>query len=255
VHVTLVPSATGEGSAEQQFLTTLLINDTVAIDAGSLGLYGRPAQQAQVKHLLLSHSHIDHLASLPIFLDTVYRGDGDCPTLYAGDSVLDCLRRDLFNNRVWPDFIGFSATQPPYLKLQRIEPGQALIVDGLRVTPVEVNHVVPTLGFVVEDAHAAVVFTSDTGPTEVIWEHANRLPHLKAVFMEVTFPDELAWLADRARHLTPALFAREAQKVKRPVTFLAVHIHSRQRAAVVEQLQALALPNLQITGPGVRYSF
>jgi ribonuclease BN (tRNA processing enzyme) len=255
VHVTLVPSATGEGAAEQQFLTTVLINDTVAIDAGSLGLYGRPAQQAQVKHLFLSHTHLDHLASLPMFLDTVYRGDGDCPTVYGSDAVLECLRRDLFNDRLWPDFIRISTTRPPYLKLQRIEPGQAVAADGLRITPVEVNHPVPTLGFIVEDAHAAVVVSSDTGPTEAIWERANQLPHLKAVLLEVTFPNAMAWLADLARHLTPSLFAREVGKVKRPVTFLAVHIQARQRALVVEQLAALALPNLQVMTPGVRYSF
>jgi ribonuclease BN (tRNA processing enzyme) len=254
VRVTLVPSSVA-GDPDLQFATSVLVNAAVALDAGCLGLYGTPAEQARVKHMFLTHSHIDHVASLPILLNNTYRGDGDCVTVYGSAAVLDCLRRDLFNDRLWPDFIRISAVRPPYLKLQQLEAGRPVEAAGLRVTPVEVNHAVPTFGFVVEEPGAAVAFPSDTGPTEAIWELANRTADLRAVFLEVTLPNEQGWLADLSRHLTPELFAVEVGKVKRAVPVIAVHIHPAYHAQVVRELEALGLPGVQVGRFGVPYQF
>ena len=94
----------------------------------------------------------------------------------------------------------------------------------MRVTPVEVSHVVPTLGFLIEDGDSAVVIASDTGPTEALWRLANQTPHLKAVFLEAAFPDAMSALAQIAKHLTPALFGAEVRKLARPVPVVAVHL-------------------------------
>jgi ribonuclease BN (tRNA processing enzyme) len=105
---------------------------------------------------------------------------------------------------------------------------------------------VPTVGFILEDADGAVVIPSDTGPTEEIWERANALPNLKGVFLETTFPDELGWLADVSKHLTPATFAGELRKLRRPVPVVVVHIKARYHRQVVTQVEALRLPNVSI---------
>jgi ribonuclease BN (tRNA processing enzyme) len=255
MRVTLVPSAVGVAGVARQFLTSYLLDDTVAIDAGSLGLYRTPRHQARVKHLFVTHTHLDHLASLPMFLENAYRGDGDCVTIYGSAAVLDCLRGDLFNDRLWPDFIRISAIRAPYLKLREVKPGEPVECDGLRLTPVPVDHVVPTLGLIVEGRGAAVAIPSDTGPTEEIWERANRVARLKAVFLEATFPNSMGWLATLAKHLTPALFGEEARKVKKAVRFIAVHLSPRARAQIVKELKALDLPDLEIGRPGKAYSF
>src|SRR5712671_5865099 len=89
VRVTILPSSIPEpGQPAQQYLTSYLLDDTVALDAGCLGLYRTPQVQARVRHLLLSHTHIDHLASLPIFLDNVYQAGPDCVRVYGSDAVL-----------------------------------------------------------------------------------------------------------------------------------------------------------------------
>jgi ribonuclease BN (tRNA processing enzyme) len=254
--VTIVPAeVTARGRPARQFLTSYLLNDSVALDAGCLGLYRSPRRQARVNHVLLSHSHLDHLASLPFFLDNVHDARHGPVQVHAGEAVLDCLRRDLFNDRLWPDFIRLSADRRPFLTLNVLEPGKAVELDGLRVTPVPVNHAVPTLGFVVEDGSAAVAFPSDTGPTEEIWRRAGDTPNLKAVFLEATFPDGMGWLADLARHLTPALFAREAAKLGRDVTWIAVHVHPRFRKQVMRELRALGMPNLRAARFGRPYHF
>jgi ribonuclease BN (tRNA processing enzyme) len=255
VQVTLVPSSVDARHPQQQFLTSYLVGDSVAVDAGCLGLYGTPQEQARVKHLFLSHTHIDHLASLPAFLTNTYSGDGDCVTVYGSDAVLDCLRRDLFNDRLWPDFLRLSEEGPPYLRLRQLQPEHPVECGGLRVTPVAVDHLVPTLGFVIDDGTAAVVVVSDTGPTTAIWEHANRTGNLKAVFVEVTYLDAQSRLAGLARHLTPALLARELRKLTKPVRLLVVHISPRSQQQIVQELEALGIPTLEVGKFGSTYSF
>jgi ribonuclease BN (tRNA processing enzyme) len=255
VQVTLVPSSVDARHSQEQFLTSYLIGDAVAVDAGCLGLYRSPAEQARVKHLFLSHTHLDHLASLPTFLANTHTNDGNCLTVYGSDVVLDCLRRDLFNDRLWPDYFRLAAGGPPYLRLVQLHPDQPVECAGLRITPVAVDHLVPTLGFLIEDAAATVVISSDTGPTEAIWERASRAANLKAVFLETTLPNAESWLADLAKHLTPALLAQEVRKLKKPVRYIIVHISPRSRRQVVQELEALGIPTLEIGMFGSTYTF
>lgn len=259
MEITIVPSSvSADEHVTNQYLISYLINGSIAVDAGSLGLYLGPDQQAKVRHVLLSHSHIDHIASLPIFLENAYEAKLDCVTIHGSADVLDCLARDVFNGRVWPDFIGMSDESPtPFLRLNRLESGRPVELEGLRFTPIGVDHLIPTLGFLIEDrSGSAAVIASDTGPTEAIWRAAGELPGLRAVFLEASFPDEMAELADASRHLTPALFAGEARKVARPgVALIAVHIKPRYRERIVAQLQALGLDGMEIGRFGEAYRF
>ncbi len=254
--ITVVPSAVSAVANDPLgYLTSFILNDTVAIDAGSLGFFQTAQDQARIRHLFITHTHIDHVASLPIFVENAYEGKADPVTIYACDPVLESIQKDLFNNRVWPDFIALSNPKAPFLKLQRIAPGQTIEVDGLRLTPVPVDHVVPTVGYIVEDDASTVVFPSDTAPTSEVWRQANTRSNVKAVFLEATFPNNLKWLADVAKHLTPALFAAEITKLQHPATFVAVHIKARYHRQVVDEMLALNLPNLIIGKGGTTYSY
>lgn len=256
MRVTLVPSSVGPSLSASQYLTSILINDDVAIDAGCIGFYRGPEEQSKIKHVFLSHSHIDHVASLPIFLNNILSMvQGHPVTVYGSEAVLGSLQSDIFNGRVWPDFIRISEQGEPFVHLQVLKSGAAVTIDGLRVTPIDVDHVVPTHGFLVQDPEGAVVFASDTGPTQAIWALANRTKNLKAVFMEVTFPNELQWLAEVSKHLTPALFGQEMAKLNRKVPVVAVHLHSANRDQVSYQLAELGMPEIQVGEFGREYTF
>jgi ribonuclease BN (tRNA processing enzyme) len=238
-----------------QFLSSYVFNDSLVVDAGSIGFWGL-AEQMRVRHVLLSHTHIDHLASLPVFLENVYNPAGNRPvTIHGSAAVLDGLQRDVFNDRVWPDFIGLTTPQTPFLQLALLEPYKPVELEGLRITPVPVDHTVPTQGFIVEDKDAAVVLSADTGPTEEIWRRANQLANLRAVFLEATFPNSQAPLARISKHLTPAMFALEAQKLKPGIPLLAVHLKAKHYDVVVRELKALGLANVIVAEGGKTYEF
>lgn len=251
MRVTLVPSAPPE---QPQLFSSYVINGVVAIDAGCLDRVGSLEAMTALKHIFLTHSHLDHLASLPPFLDAVYDGSGDCVTVYGSASVLECLRRDVFNNRLYPDFIQLSLTQPPFLKLRELVPGQTVSVEGLTITPVDVHHVVPALGFIVSNDQSTVVFSGDTGPTEALWREASRRANLRAVFMECSFPSSMEWLAELAQHLTPSRFVFERSKIPSNARIIVVHLHSRYRQVIHQELESLGLPGVEIGESGRTYA-
>ncbi len=227
------------GSDARQFLTTFLINDAVAIDAGCLGLLAPVELQQGVQHVFLSHSHLDHVATLPLFLDNVYAPGSKGPQIYAGPDVWACLRQDMLNERLWPDLERIADQDGRYYSAVELVSETPISVAGLTITPVAVDHVVPTLGFLIEDDRSGIIIASDTGPTDRIWELANRpsfRKKLRAVFLECSFPDAYEWLAEGSKHLCPKRFAGEIAKLTGDGDFLTVAVHLK--AALYEPICA-----------------
>jgi ribonuclease BN (tRNA processing enzyme) len=243
--------ASAPGRSPLQYLTTFIINDTVAIDAGALGLWEGPAEQASVGHVFLSHSHADHVCSLPIFITNVLDLRTAPVVVHGHAEVLDSLALDVFNGRVWPDFLRLVHRGAPALELIETQEARSSRVDGLVITPVPVNHPVPTMAHLVDDGEAAVVISTDSGPTHDIWRLAARVPHLKAVFLGASYPDEQQDLARAAGHLTTGLVGAEVDKMPAGVPVVAVHIKPSHHAEVVRQLHALGRERLSI-GEGNR---
>ena len=235
-----------------QFSASYVINDHVAIDAGPLGFMSIEAQK-RVKHVFISHCHLDHIGSLPIFIDNVYEHGPDCVNVYGSSSVIECLQKSFFNEHVWPDVLRLSQEESPFLRFVPLENLVPIQVNGITVTPVELDHVVPTLGFLIDDGDSAVVVVSDTSPTQQVWELANQSARLKCVLLEAAFPNSMAWLAEKAKHLTPELMYQEYRKLEATVLLIVVHIKPAFYEAVISELTALKLPLLEVSLPNREY--
>lgn len=241
--------------AGPQFAASYLIDDRVAIDAGPLGLMSSVEDQRRITDIFVSHSHLDHLATLPLLLDNVYRLGPECPRIHASQFVRDCLTRDIFNERVWPDLLRLSSEESPFLRFCPLAPEQVVALGHLSITPCAVNHPVPTFGFIVEDEIAAVAFVSDTGPTERIWELLKQQDKLKGLFLEAAFPNSMQWLADKTGHLTPATFLGEYRKLGREIPVIAIHLKPAYHEEIVAELRALSIPQLVIGESNAVYEF
>ncbi len=248
-----VVSSSVEG-AIQQFAATYIINDFLAIDAGSIG-FAELSRQKQVRYLLLSHGHLDHVGSLPIFIDNVYSQGPACPTVLASQHTLDVLKAHFFNDVVWPDVVRLSAEESPFVRFVALQDREPVTLENLVVTPIELNHIMPTFGFIVDDGTSAVAFVSDTAPTEAIWEQIQKNPRITAVFLEAAFPDSMGWLAEKAKHLTPTLFREQYLRAGRELPVVAVHIKPAFYDTVVRELQGLNLDKLVISQPNQIYQY
>jgi ribonuclease BN (tRNA processing enzyme) len=232
--------------SRRAYVTSFLINKTVAVDAGCLGFYGTPQQQEAVQHVFLTHSHADHTASLPIFAENAWTPAGNPLRVWGIPPTLDAVQRHIFNDIMWPDFIALSDKMPPYLHLCTLRPEVPVEASGLAITPIEVNHLVPTVGYVLSDGVGAVIIAGDTGPTTRLWEVAHQTAGLRAVFLEACFPNSMSRLAEVTFHLTPEMFRHEVAKMPSGIRVVAVHIKIRYREQVIQELYALGLPNLEI---------
>ncbi len=236
MRVRILPSAT-DGS-DQQFLTTFLLDDRVALDAGALGLHGTPCEQAKIANVVLTHSHADHVCSLPTFAMNVMDACGRRTVVWSHEPVLDSLRSDMFNGRAWPDFLTLMPLGEPVVQLRTVQPRVPFEIEGLRLTAIPVNHPVPTMGYIIEDADAAIVICTDSGPTDEIWDRARMLEKLTTVFVGVAFPDGCELLAEAAGHLTPGLLRERIAGLPRGVAVIAVHIKPARSRETVAQLLA-----------------
>lgn len=252
--VELLPSTVGEASG-RQFCNGAVINDSIAIDAGTLGLLWPLERQMQIRHVVLSHCHLDHIATLPLFLDNVYQEGPDCPQVYGGDHTLDALQRCVFNDQLWPDFVRLSAEETPFLKLHTLQADDTVRLDDVTITPILLDHVVPTFGFVCEDRNGAVALVSDTAPTRHVREILQRTPRLHAVLLEASFPNSHRWLAERSGHLCPEQFASQIAGLDDHVRIIACHLKPAHFDTIAEELAALNRPGLEIGVPGQVYEF
>jgi ribonuclease BN (tRNA processing enzyme) len=251
--IRMLPSAVaGRGD---EFLTTFIVNETVAIDAGALGFWGSLRGQQRVGHVFLSHSHADHVCSLPMFVTNTLEARVRNVVVHAHAPVLESLSRDVFNGRLWPDFLHPADGSGPLLDLEETAEARACAVEGLRITPIPVDHPVPTMAHLIDDGESAVVISTDSGQTDELWRVAARAPRLKAVFLGASFPEEEAALARVAGHLTPSQVDAELAKLGRNVPVYAVHIKPGHRQAVVDQLRRLSRPNLFIGQSRSSYVF
>jgi len=258
VKIQLLPSTfNGNGQATlDQRLTCYLIDDCVAVDAGSVAIALSDTQRQNVRDIIVTHLHMDHIASLPIFIDDLFASLKEPVRVHATQIVIDALERDVFNWNVYPRFSELTNQHGPVMKYLPITEGQEFQVAHLKVTATTVNHIVPTVGLVVSDSKTSVAFSSDTAETEAFWDVINRLPKLDAVLIEASFPNSMAKLAHVTRHFTPASLKTELQKLKHDgADILAVHLKPTYRATLVQELAELGINKLQVMEPGRSYTW
>lgn len=247
---------TRPGTREQmQLFTTFLVDGRVAVDAGNLAYALDDRQKAKVRHVVLTHTHMDHTASLPIFIDEIFNRLSSPLQVYALPESIATLRQCIFNGSMWPNFekIELLNGKGPALEFVALTPRVPLKLGKLSLTPFPVNHTIPTAGMLIEDNHAAVIYSADTYITDELWEVASATKHLKAIFVDVSFPNEMESLAGVARHLTPQSLHADLQKLKSNAKILCVHIKPPYRKQVIRQLKALRHPKVSVAEIGKPY--
>jgi ribonuclease BN (tRNA processing enzyme) len=258
VKIQLLPSSfdgQGQATADQR-LTCYLIDDCVAVDAGSVAIALTDVQRQKVRDIIVTHPHMDHIASLPIFIDDLFASLKQPVRVHATQVVIDSLERDVFNWNVYPRFSELTNEHGPVMQYVPIPVGEEFQVAHLRVTAVSVNHIVPTVGLLVSDERTTVAFSSDTAETEEFWNLLNRTPHIDALLIEASFPNAMAELAEVTRHFTPASLQQELKKLSHNgPDILTVHLKSTYREKLIEELKALGIPKLSVMEPGRTYTW
>ncbi|HTS01296.1 MAG TPA: 3',5'-cyclic-nucleotide phosphodiesterase [Thermoanaerobaculia bacterium] len=243
------------GSSPRHRQTSFLVNDALCVDAGAVTEALSLDEQARIRAVLVTHSHMDHVASLPFLVENVFGRPRAPLEVLAPEDVLCSLRAHLFNDALWPDFSRIEGDNGPSVAFRAVPVGAPFSVDGVLATAVGVSHVVPTYGYLLAEERASVLFSGDTGPTEEIWSVARRTPSLRALFVECSFPNDLQRIADASRHLTPASLRAEMEKFPANVPIYLYHMKPPALARLTAEIAALGDPRLRVLVDGDDLTF
>lgn len=240
------------GETPKHRTSAFLLNDTLAIDAGALTSGLEVADQAKLDAVVVSHAHLDHVRDLATIADNRCQL-GCAPLVIAGTAeTLRTLRAHFFNNHLWPDFSVIPTPESPTIRFVELVPEQPTRVGGFDVRAVLVSHTIESAGFVIEGPGGSIAYSGDTGPTERMWEVLNGLTDLRAMLMEVSFPNREQRLATVSGHHTPQTLDRELRKYRAPkdLPTMLYHIKPVFQAEVERECAALEGLNLHVLGLG-----
>lgn len=254
----LLPSTidpTGKVSGGQHF-TCFVIDDRVAIDAGSLATSVSDAQRENIRDVLLTHAHLDHIAGLPLFIDDLFANLDEPVRVHARREVIEVLERDVFNWAVYPRFSELRNANGPVLEYREIGANDEFGVAHLKIRSVDVNHKVTSSGFVVEHDDKSIALSGDTAEMDAFWELINGTEGLSALLIECAFPNDLGDLADISHHLTPDRLARELDKFRnKDCPVYVVNLKPMYREMIIAEIRSLRLSSVEILEVGRIYEF
>jgi len=236
-----------------------LIDNSILLDAGTTTAHLKESEQRKISYILTTHTHLDHIRGIPSLADNMLLRNGKHMIILIGiREVLRMLKKNLFNNVIWPDFTKIPSQEQPALSLKIITAGKSFQINSHRVTAEKVNHSVTAVGYIIENSEGKrLIYTGDSGPTSRLWKTANRETKTKAidaVIIEVTFPNSMRENAVATGHFTPAMLSDELKKLKLPPKKIFItHIKPQFLNIISGELRRLKLKNLTILKQGKTY--
>jgi len=218
--------------------TSILVDDDILIDAGTgVADLSIDALMA-IDHIFVTHSHLDHIACIPLLVDTVIGMREKHITVHATRETWQILKDHIFNWKIWPDFSVIPDEADPFLRHQEIRLGETVDLDGRKITPVPANHTVPAVGFQLDSGRASLVFTGDTTSCDALWETLNRIENLKYLIIETAFSNGELALAKLSQHLCPSLLFEELKKLHLTPDIFVTHLKPGEEVEIMRQVSS-----------------
>jgi ribonuclease BN (tRNA processing enzyme) len=220
--------------------TCLLLDDDILIDVGTGAGDLTLAAMQRINTVFLTHSHLDHIALLPMLANAV-GPHRDAPlTVYALPETITILKQDLFNDRLWPDFTALPSPDKPYVTFRSVVVGQTVELSGRKITPLPVRHAVPGVAYQFDSGQASFVFSGDTTYHEPFWDALNAIGNLHYLMIEATFLNHNTTVAEASGHMRPELLAQGLKQLNKPAHFLITHMEPGNEDATMAELLATA---------------
>jgi cAMP phosphodiesterase len=193
----------------------MLIDNDVLIDAGT-GIGDLELDDLDsIRHVFLTHAHLDHIAGLPMLVDRIFDENFSTPlTVYAREETLRAIQDHLFNGVIWPDFSKLPTAQNPMLRYRVCSPGDTMTIGHRDFYAIDVMHSVPSLGYTVKSSGGVFAVSGDTKTNETLWPVLNACDDLRVLVIEVSFPDEMEQLATQSGHYCPRTLVSDLQRLQ-----------------------------------------
>jgi ribonuclease BN (tRNA processing enzyme) len=217
--------------------TSLLLDHDVLIDAGTGVGELSLSELTEIDHVFVTHSHLDHIACIPLMLDSAGFMRDRPLTVYASEETLDILKQHIFNWKIWPDFSEIPNVQQPYLRYQSMELGETVLLNGRKITAIPANHVVPAVGYHLDSGKASLVFSGDTTTCDALWKVVNKIENLRYLIIETAFSNSEKDLAVISKHLCPSMLADELVKFKLDAEVFITHLKPGELELTMQEVE------------------
>jgi 3',5'-cyclic-nucleotide phosphodiesterase len=237
------------GETPRHRTSAFVLDGRVAIDAGSLTSGTELAAQWKLEACLVSHAHLDHVRDLATIADN--RSQHGCPPLLVAGTAMTIaiLKKHFFNGLLWPDFTKIPDAKAPTIAYKVLRPEVTTIVAGYEVRPILVDHTIECAAFVIRSPAGVVAYSGDTGPTNRLWEVLNETKDLRAMLMEVSFPNGQQSLATVSGHHTPRTLALDLRKLHGSRELPVILYHIKPVFQVEVERECAKLRGLNLTIP------
>lgn len=216
--------------------TALLVDNDILIDAGTGVADLSIEAMMAIDHIFVTHSHLDHIACIPLLVDTVIGRREKHITVHATRETWQALKQHIFNWKIWPDFNVIPDEFEPFLRYEELAVGQTIDVDGRQFTALPAQHTVPAVGYQLDSGEASLVFTGDTTSCDELWRAVNRINNLKYLIIETAFGDGEMALAKLSRHLCPTMLFEELGKLEREAEIFFTHLKPGEEVEIMRQV-------------------
>ena len=215
----------------------MLVDDDVLIDAGT-GIGDLALDEIKpIRHVFLTHAHLDHIAGLPMLVDSVFDPDFNVPlTVYGRQETLQAIQAHLFNDVIWPNFSCLPDAANPMLRYRICSPGDTVSIDHREFYAVDVMHSVPSLGYTVQNSGGAFAVSGDTKSNETLWPVLNACDDLRVLVIEVSFPDEMEALANDAGHYCPKTLTKDLERLRHSPEIWLTGMKPGEETRILEQV-------------------
>ena len=220
--------------------TSMLVDHDILIDAGTGVADLTLAELAMIDHVFVTHSHLDHIAALPLMIDSIADMRDKPVTVYATDATLEILRNHVFNWAIWPDFSEISIRERPVMQYQMIRIGQAVRFGERTITALPAEHTVPAVGYHLDSGRGSLVFTGDTTVNDAFWPALNRIANLRYLLIETAFSNREKNLAVTSKHLCPSLLSEELSKMTTEAKVYISHLKPGQIELIMSEIAECA---------------
>jgi ribonuclease BN (tRNA processing enzyme) len=194
--------------------TSFLLGDEVLIDAGSGVADLELNELAKIRHIFLTHSHMDHIHTIPLMIDSIFDCLPQPVVIHALPQTIKALQEHIFNDIIWPDFSALPSEEFPVMVYEAMKPGERKAVGDMHFSMIPVNHLVPTVAYVVEYPGGTFCFSGDTTSNDTLWQGLNELDRLDHLVVESAFSNAEQAMCEKSRHYCPQLLADDLKKLK-----------------------------------------
>ncbi|NOR52090.1 MAG: MBL fold metallo-hydrolase [Gammaproteobacteria bacterium] len=219
--------------------TSFLVGDDILIDAGS-GVGDLTLEEMRkIRHIFITHTHLDHIHCIPLLLDTIFDSVTEPVVLHGSSIVLEAIHDHLFNGVIWPDFSVMPSMENPVVINEAIEAGESIQLGDLNISAIEVNHIVPTVAFIVSDPSGVFAFSGDTTTNDTLWEALNKLEKIDILVVETAFSNSELDLCRNAKHYCPISLAEDLKKLRHQTDIYLTHAKPGEEEKIFQECHEL----------------